>query len=200
MKAMICRSKDAWTFVGVIFLITIGLISCSSDYSPKPAGYFYITLPEHQYRTETDYPDFRMAVSTQAQIEDVSGREKGMWLNIHYPAFNAQIYCEYLPVTRESFREAAEDARKLAYLHTLKADAIRTKTFENPEEKVYGLIYFIHGNVASPTQFVLTDSVHSFFRGALYFNHTPNQDSITPVLDYLNEDIRRLIESFQWKS
>jgi gliding motility-associated lipoprotein GldD len=87
----------------------------------------------------------------------------------------------------------------LVYLHTIKADAIREQRFENPEQRVYGLLYAISGNVASPTQFVLTDSVRSFFRGALYFDNIPNQDSITPVLEYINNDILILMESFRWK-
>ena len=44
-----------------------------------------------------------------------------------------------------------------------------------------------------------TDSTEHFFRGALYFNCQPNQDSIAPMLDYMREDIVRLMESFEWR-
>jgi hypothetical protein len=45
----------------------------------------------------------------------------------------------------------------------------------------------------------LTDSVRSFVRCALYFDNIPNQDSIAPVLEYINNDIQVLMESFRWK-
>jgi len=48
-------------------------------------------------------------------------------------------------------------------------------------------------------QFVLTDSVDYFFRGALYFDTRPNKDSIAPVLDFIYQDIVTLMESFEYK-
>ena len=71
--------------------------------------------------------------------------------------------------------------------------------YSHPEQKVYGLIYNIDGAAASPVQFVVTDSIHSFFRGAMYFDSACNRDSIAPVLAYINKDIHVMIESFQWK-
>ena len=52
---------------------------------------------------------------------------------------------------------------------------------------------------ASPFQFYLTDSVDHFVRGALYFNVVPNNDSLAPVIDYLKDDMRHMIETFEWK-
>jgi gliding motility-associated lipoprotein GldD len=79
------------------------------------------------------------------------------------------------------------------------ADGIGEKVFENKDKDVYGILYDIKGNTASSIQFVLTDSVKNFFRGALYFDNVPNKDSIAPVVSYLREDIVRLMESFEWK-
>ena len=47
---------------------------------------------------------------------------------------------------------------------------------------------------------VLTDSTKHFLRGALYFNETPNADSIAPISKYVEEDVQRLIESLRWKN
>jgi gliding motility-associated lipoprotein GldD len=196
----------------VFLLFPFFFFSCPSHYSPKPAGYFYIEMEDPVYHTFSGYPQFEFDISGQVKVEEISGsvirefqnkfeREntKGEWFNLTYPSLNAQIFCSYLPIISHNFAEITEESRKFAYLHVIKADAIREQIFENPVQKVYGLVYEIKGNVASPVQFVLTDSVSSFFRGALYFGNIPNQDSIAPVLEYINEDIRVLMDSFRWK-
>ena len=63
---------------------------------------------------------------------------------------------------------------------------------------MYGILYQIKGNAASQVQFLLTDSVKHFLRGALYFNNRPNKDSIAPVANYITEDIVRLMETAEW--
>ena len=45
----------------------------------------------------------------------------------------------------------------------------------------------------------LTDSTSRFFRAAVYFNCSPNQDSLAPVISFLGNDVQHLIESFQWQ-
>jgi gliding motility-associated lipoprotein GldD len=91
-----------------------------------------------------------------------------------------------------------EDTRALAYKHSQKADAIKEKVFMNPTNNVYGLIYKIEGNAASPMQFFLTDSTSHFLRGALYIREVPNIDSLKPVIDFLEADVVRLIETTTW--
>jgi len=182
------------------FLFTsVFFISCSPDYSPKPSGYFHIELASHTYKSLTDYPEFEFKIPTQVKVVEVPDTDKGKWFNIIYPQLNAQIYCSYFPITKTTLEEISEESRKFVSRHTLKIEAIQEQVFENPEQKVYGLVYKLKGGLVSPIQFTLTDSVSSFFRGALYFNDVPNQDSIAPVLEYINEDIQVIIESFQWK-
>jgi hypothetical protein len=45
----------------------------------------------------------------------------------------------------------------------------------------------------------MTDSTNHFLRGALYFNFSPNNDSLRPVIEHLEADIQQLIESLEWK-
>nr|MBD3622879.1 gliding motility lipoprotein GldD [Sunxiuqinia sp.] len=91
-----------------------------------------------------------------------------------------------------------EESRRLAYDHSIKADAIEERVFVNPDKDVYGTIYYIEGNAASPIQFYLTDSTRHFLRGALYIREIPNIDSIRPVIDFLRPDIIHLIETTSW--
>mgnify|MGYP003300928618 FL=1 len=83
--------------------------------------------------------------------------------------------------------------------HTVKADAISESLYQSAERDVYGILYELKGNTASNVQFVVSDSVTHFLRGALYFNSNPNKDSIAPVVNYINEDIIRLVETLRWK-
>ncbi len=191
------QGRELFLLLAVSFIV---LFSCTPDYTPKPEGYFRIDLPEkHQYQRIENYPDFSFEISDLAKMESLQEGDTNRWFNIVYPLFNAKIYCTYLPVTPASLSEVSEDSRKLVYRHVVKAESIEEKSYENPGEQVYGLIYTLRGNVASPIQFVLTDSARRFFRASLLFNSQPNQDSIAPVLNYIDKDIKRLIESFYWK-
>jgi gliding motility-associated lipoprotein GldD len=61
-------------------------------------------------------------------------------------------------------------------------------------------VYFtLKGNAATANQFFATDSVKHFLRGALYFEATPNEDSLRPVNNFLREDLKHLINTLQWK-
>ena len=57
----------------------------------------------------------------------------------------------------------------------------------------------INGNAASQSHFYATDSVNHFITGSLYFEAKPNFDSIYPAAVYLREDIRRIMETIEWK-
>jgi gliding motility-associated lipoprotein GldD len=71
----------------------------------------------------------------------------------------------------------------------------------NPDKEIYGMIYEIEGmGAASPYQFILTDSINHFVRGALYFEVSPNNDSLSPVIDFLQKDIRHFLNTFEWNN
>ena len=91
-----------------------------------------------------------------------------------------------------------DDAHKLTYKHTQKADHIDPLQIDN-DFGVKGVMFDVGGNAASSLQFYLTDEKKHFLRGALYFNVSPNIDSMQPVVDFIREDLDHLVESFQWK-
>lgn len=183
-----------------VFLIIVSFFmgSCTKKYTPKPRGYFRIDLPKKEYvKLEKDYP-YSFEYSSSAQItKDNSLHTNKYWININYPQINGKIHISYLQI-HNNFDEIVEDTRKLAYKHTIKADAINETFFSNPEKNVHGMLYEIEGNAASSVQFFVTDSIKNYLRGALYFNAEPNKDSLAPVINYIKEDIKVLIESFEW--
>jgi len=120
------------------------------------------------------------------------------WVTIEVPANRAQIHLSYKAINK-NLGEYIEESRSLAYKHSQKASSIEEQIFINPSKKVFGTIYNIKGNAASPMQFYLTDSVNHFLRGSLYIKEIPNIDSLQPVIEFLNQDVLRLIESTEWK-
>lgn len=183
-----------------VFLLFICLNSCKDTSTPRPYGYFRVDLPPHQY-VASNFENFPYSfdISKIAITESPAQQNEKYWIDIKYPSLNASIYCSYKPVNSNLF-ELTEDTRKIVYKHTVKAENIAEIPYENAEQKVYGILYELTGNTASPVQFVLTDSNKNFFRGALYFENVPNKDSIAPIVQYVQKDIVRLIESFEWKN
>ncbi len=185
----------------------LSLYSCGERYVPRPRGYYRIAIPDTAYTplaslpiAHNSYPIFpyTFALSDHAQIIPRTSAAEKYWVDITYPAFHAQIHCTYYPV-RNNLRELSDDAQSFVYKHAGQASAIPEQGFVNEENGVYGVFYELVGNTASPYQFYLTDSTKHFFRGAVYFNCTPNQDSLAPVINYLQQDVRHLMETFEWR-
>ena len=189
-------------FIRYIFIACLlsGIGACKEKYTPKPKGYFRINLPEKQYETwNNKYPySFDKLSIANVSIDNSNGAEK-YWLNVNYPDYKATIHLSYKSVNG-NVEEYLEDSRKMAYKHSIKADAIGEQAYLIDESKVYALIYRIKGNAASSVQFVATDSTKHFLRGALYFKEHPNQDSLAPVIQYIDKDMVRMIESLTWNN
>ena len=120
------------------------------------------------------------------------------WITVEVPANHAQIHLSYKKIDN-NLEKYIEESRSLAYQHSQKASAIEEQLFINPSKKVYGTIYTIKGNAASPMQFYLTDSIHNFLRGSLYIKEIPNSDSLQPVIGFLVRDVLQLIKTTEWK-
>ena len=180
----------------IIALLIVG--SCQKQYKPKPRGYFRIAFPDKSYgQLDMQLPyTFEIADYSQAMPDDGSSPQSG-WINVVTKKNKADIHVTYVKL-RDDLYKHIEESRKLAYDHSIKADAIEEQLFINPIEQVYGTIYFIEGNAASPLQFYLTDSSTHFIRGALYIREIPNIDSISPVIEFLEPDVIHLIETTRW--
>ncbi len=202
-KTQRCNFLSPCPFMPLCLTYLMGfflLLSGCSENTPKPRGYFRIDLPEKAYETfnEPGYPYSFKYANIAKVIPKRGSSQDSFWIDIVYPQFNARIYGSYKKI-ENNFREVSEDSRTFVYKHTIKADAITEQPYENEERKVYGILYELKGNTASSIQFILTDSIHNFFRGALYFNVSPNKDSIAPVSTFIREDIIQLIETLEWK-
>jgi len=171
---------------------------CKKIYVPKPKAYSRIEFPEKKYvRTNLPYP-YQFEYPTYSVLKpDTSSLAEPYWMNVEIPDNNAKFHLSYKKV-KNNLQELTEESRELAYKHAIKAIAINEKLYIDPEKKVFGTIYEIKGNVASPLQFHLTDSVNHFLRGSFYISEVPNYDSLKPVIDFLEKDIDHMIATFNW--
>lgn len=185
----------------ILFLIALctTLIGCRQNVVPKPYGYFRIAIPDTAYTqyAPQGYP-YAFSLSDNAVVRPHTHKGDAYWIDIDYAGLNITIHCSYKPV-HGNLRALSRDAQEFLYKHATIATSIPEQGFENPDARVWGVYYELNGNTATPIQFYLTDSVRHFFRGAVYCNTIPNQDSLAPVYDYMRADVRRLMESFTWQ-
>ncbi len=193
----------------ILFFIIAGVLffaGCNEDYTPKPRGFFRIGFPEKNYDSITPKFPYRFEVPEYAVVKpDEQNPDKPTWINIEFPGNKAEVHVSYYNLqqydtsSRVLLAELMEETRELAYKHSIKANSIEEQVYLHPEEDVYGTLYRIRGNAASPLQFFLTDSTRHFLRGALYIRATPDVDSLQPVIEFLEHDVIRLIESTEWE-
>src|ERR1700741_1887018 len=82
------------------FLLLILVSACNGPSTPKPKGYFKITLPEKQYimYAPKDCPyRFEIPVYTTAYVDNTRFKEN-CWVNIEYPQFHAKLHISYKDV------------------------------------------------------------------------------------------------------
>jgi len=181
--------------ITLICFISFAMLSCfKEDTLPKPKAQLRLEYPSPAYEMiNSDCPyTFDTSSATKVKLNSKC------WVNIDYPKLKASINMTYRPV-EDNLKELLIEAEKLTFNHTIKADGISSAPYINQQKKVYGSIFEVTGNAASPIQFHVTDSSSHFITGAVYFNVQPNYDSIKPAINYLQKDIIRIIESLEWK-
>ena len=189
----------------LFFIVVLSLTGCKEKYTPKPRSFFRIDFPKKEYHLSGGELPYQFEIPNYSEITpDKHNSSEPYWINVSIPKNKAEIHLSYYSLNNANqtnkavLAEFMEETRKLAYKHSIKADAIDEQIFMNPAKKVYGTIYRIKGNAASPFQFFLTDSSKHFLRGAFYIREVPNLDSIKPVIDFFEPDIIRLIETTTW--
>lgn len=189
------------TLVLGVVLLTL-CFSCSSEYTPKPRGYNRIDLPERAYQLlDTLAIPYSFEYSRHAVISpDTTGFTGKHWVDLRYPTLGATVQVTYYPLNKNQtlFYELIEDAYTLTNKHQVKASAIDKLALTN----AYGneaLMFLLKGEVPSQVQFLVTDSTDHFLRGALYFKMADKNDSLAPVIDYIQQDIVHMVKTTHWR-
>jgi gliding motility-associated lipoprotein GldD len=194
------EKKKRATIRPLIGMLLMGLSISCAEYTPKPRGFYRIEIPEAPYTffSLTDLP-YSFMVSQLATIELPPAEAPEGWINLSYETLNAKLYCSYQKISPETLPTVAGECRELLLRSVKNANAITEQNYEDADSRLYGTLFRMDGESPSPIQFMLTDSVNHFFRGALYYQCKVNTDSLTPVTRYLGEEVVELIQTFQWK-
>jgi gliding motility-associated lipoprotein GldD len=204
----------------VIFLIgLVTVLSCNSNFTPKPRSYYKIDFPKRAYQVfkENGFPyEFEYPVYANISKEYDSSGNNPYWINVNFEKFNGRIYLSYKSIkgnsiykvkTENGYRDSSiknnfdvlrEEAYKLTYKHTVKASGIVDSMFSTNNGSS-GVYFYVAGDAATSRQFYISDTSTHFIRGALYFDASPNSDSLSVVSDFLDADMKHLINTFKWK-
>ena len=183
-----------------LLLVTTWLFSCRQNYVPKPHAYYSIDFPNKEYQLYDSICPFMFEYPVYGTlVPDTRPTSEPCWFNIIFPEYRGTIHLTYKEINNNFDRFIEDNWNMIFKKIAQKADAVNEYQCGNLESKVYGTIYDIKGNAASPVQFFVTDSVKNFLRGSLYFYTRPNQDSLAPVVAFFREDIIHMIRSTKWK-
>ena len=160
---------------------------------PKPKSMLNLKYPNPSYITKKSRCPFSFKINSYSSFVTSDKCND----QIIYPNLKGTIYLTYRKVNN-NFDSLLSDAYNIPLKHARKAVRIPEKAYVNNINKTYGSIFQIVGNAASQVQFFLTDSLNHFIFGALYFYKKPNYDSIMPAINYIGEDISKLMESLKW--
>lgn len=189
----------------LLILATTLLLCCCNhggDYTPKPRGYARIDLPQRDYAPfDTAALPFAFEKSSVAMADLKKDEQRLKWVDLRYPDLGGIIFLSYIPLRKATDLAGEVDTSyRLLSKHFDFSSGVDERAFVNPEHRVYATTYKLQGqNVASTYQFWATDSVSHFLRGSLYIDCVPNNDSLAPVLEYLQQDLDHLIETLTWK-
>lgn len=181
------------------------LFSCNSDYTAgKKKGFFKIDFPEKKYQEFNEpgypytfqYPQYAQWIKDTAFFNDKAG---DWWINIDVPQLSGRIYISYKEIgSKNNFDSLRNDAYKMATQQHITISTGITDSLMKTPHGIGGLYYSLEGNTATANQFFLTDTTRHFLRGALYFDATPNADSLGIVNDFLKKDLLHLINTLKW--
>jgi gliding motility-associated lipoprotein GldD len=204
------------------FFSSLLFLACNSPYVSKKRGYFNIDLPQRSYQQfapkdfpySFEYPVYAKVVKDTTYFD--ANPEDPYWINIDFPQFHGRIFLSYKSIGKKAlykvkqpngsykdslginvFDNLVNDAFKLTNKNDVVANSINDTRIQTPNG-VSGVFFKVGGNAATSRQFFLSDTTRNFIRGALYFDVTPNADSLKPVLDFLQVDMDHMINTFRW--
>lgn len=191
------------TLAAALLCLPIIFSGCNDgEYVPKPKAYLRIDMPQKDYRLyDTAALPFTFECPSEATVNWKQDDKRTKYFDLLYPQYNGIINLTYKHFhTMDDLYSLVDTASRMLALHHGQSTGEKEATLSDPEGRVYATIVKLGGkNAGSTCQFWLTDSTEHFLRGALFLNYTPNNDSLAPVIEYLQADVLRIIETLQWR-
>jgi len=179
----------------VLFL----LFACEEEiYIPKPPTYLRLELPDHKYENYVDSCQYSFDLASIYEVEKSPKTDQGQChRRIKLGPLNGTVFFRYWDM-EELLSYYVNNANDEIDRHKGKASNVEDNLIIRKKDDVYGILFQLEGDVATPFQFYLTDSTDKFVYGEVLFNSAPNYDSMIPTLDYLRQDLDQLLETFKW--
>ena len=156
--------------------------------------------PQYEQINNNSFPFLFETNNILSNISEINISNESIDFILKYDELNGQVNFQYKNVaSKEALDTYILDLKKTIETHSIMANTVRIRDYVLEENDIYGRIFDLSGNVASPYQFYLTDNKNSIISGFIYFNIKPNYDSILPAINYIENDMINLIESFSWK-
>jgi len=187
--------------INFLLVFIFALMACEEVYLPKPKGFNRIDLPEHAYQALPDTFPYKFKYSKYAQLEADSGENvERYWVNLVYPDYDALVQLTYKNLVDPNNKPEVllNEAFELTQRHIIKAYSIDESLIQIPNGQVAS-VSELEGEVPTQFQFFTSDSTNNFFRGALYFNTATQNDSLSPIIEFIKVDIIEMLNSFEWK-
>ena len=176
-------------------LICLSLLACNKNYKPKPKGYNYINFPERSYASITIKNKYSFEKNTQTSVEQ---NDSYGWLNLLYKNYDAKILITHKYIEKENdLTSFINESYKLTDKHNKKASSIK-ETHIKTKNGLNAIIIDLKGEVPTQFQFITTDSVNHFLRGALYFQVATKNDSLAPIIEYIKKDMIHILNTLEW--
>lgn len=184
----------------VIANLAILLSHCATSgyVIPKPKAYFKIEPYDTVYKQFSELP-LTLMVNDSAQcylVNDSTKATGSEWINIYYPRYKATLFCSYVPVTKQSLNKHIGNRIQRIMLNAGQ-EIPRNIIFQDTIHNMSASVYFTSAESISPLQFLVTDSTSYLFSGALYFSDKVKDDSISPVIDYITDDVMYMLQTLK---
>ena len=170
------------------------ITSCDNTILPKQKGFF---------APEFNFPSYKILkfCNNSFKINDLTNVISKTDCNyeIEYDELNSKIYINNIKV-ENNIDIISKKFDEKVFNNSEFADQILTSEYSNQYNDVFSKVYFFVGDAPSNIQFFITDSTQNFLSASLLFDSKPNYDSLLPYIHYIRNDIKKIIESFEWSS
>ncbi len=188
----------------LLIALSLLVLSCSEDFTPKPKGFNHIPLPEHSYivLSDTNSPySFEYASIAKVYRDSLGYSDfKQHYKIIEYPEQLCKIHLTYKRIkgSIDTLNSYIGEGYRLLDGHDKKAYGFE-EVYDTTDTGLNLALFELEGDVPSQVQFMVHDSTTNFVRGALYFEVATKNDSLAPVINYVREDIRHMLDTMEFK-
>lgn len=179
--------------------VLLWLAACGRDVvtMPKPKGYPRIDLPMHSYQPfETASCPFTFELPSFSRNDTV--RTDSCWMSFYMNGLDCRWHVTYrhIPSSGKTRRQHFEEYHNLVYKHIQKSTRITETPIHTPVGD--GMMYELYGTIGVPAQFIFGNDEHLVMT-SFYFPTAVDGDSLSPLINFVKDDMRHLVETLTWK-